>query len=207
MAEETEPVGRKAFKQQAERLREEIVKLRRKVEKATGQSGVKRPEGTPAMPDEGTAARAGFEREMNLVKQDLADLALAINRLSRGESVPDPKTCHRQQVTKSGERYRVSLKGEVRNRTITIQNQGRNLVVNPRVTVNGRRDWSSTASILQEVCPAPQGELASFCSSVSKGGAGGMAFGPALASAFAAMPRSCSSVTLRSVGSGLPSRR
>ncbi len=150
MAEEAQPVSRQALKRESERLHGEIAKLRRKVEKLSGQKGVERPEAVAGMSDSGRATEGDVERALNPVKQDLADLALAINRLAPKEPPSRPGKSHRKRVSESGAVYRVRLKGEVQNRTVTIRNRGEDVVVNPRVVMNGKRDWFSTPSILEE---------------------------------------------------------
>ncbi len=151
MPEEPDQVSRKALRRDAQRLHTELVKLRRKVEAASKHAGVERPEELPDVPDDGSATATDLERALNPAKQALVDLALAINSLSRRGAAPAAKKRHRRRVSSSPETYRIRMKESVRNRTVTLTNRGRELVVNPRIVVNGRRDWFSTATILAEI--------------------------------------------------------
>ena len=149
MAGDTQPVSREALKREAERLRGELVRLRRKVDALSGEEAVDRSGPQSGLSDAGTATDADLDRALTSVRQNLADLTLAVNRLTPG-GPPRPGKSHRKRVSESGAVYRIRPKGEVQNRTVTIQNRGQDVVVNPRVVVNGRRDWFSAASILKE---------------------------------------------------------
>ena len=62
---------------------------------------------------------------------------------------------HRITVKQSQATYRILLDSEVDNRSITLSNIGEDLVVNPWVTVGGKKDWFSTPRILDEILHPP----------------------------------------------------
>lgn len=54
-------------------------------------------------------------------------------------------------VTQARETYRIALNGGVHNRSVTLTNVGDQVVINPRVVVNEKRDWFDVPSILHSV--------------------------------------------------------
>ena len=151
MAEDKEPVSRRAVKREAVRLHEELLKLRRKVEEMSGEEGLVRPDLLSEMPDSGMAAEGDLQQTLHPVRQDLADLALAIYRLASQKQPAQPAKTHSRRVSDSGGVYRIRLKEDMHNRSVTVRNWGRDVVVNPRVVANGQKSWFSTASILEEI--------------------------------------------------------
>lgn len=135
---------------QIDRLSEEVVKLRRKVEGALNVEGVRRPHAPAAEADRGVATQADLERALNPLRQDLMDLALTVNRLAPRKASASPERSFRTGVSSSGEIVSIQVTHPLRNRTVTIRNRGQDVVVNPRVIANGRRDWFSTASVLHD---------------------------------------------------------
>lgn len=150
MAKGTESVSRKMLQWEMTRLRQELEKLQEKVEAVSDRKRSERPEAS-AIVSEGKATEADFIQALNPTKQALADLALAIHHLTPKKSLPRPQKTRRKSITRSGQTYRIRLPDEVRNRTVTLRNRGSQLVVNPRIVVNGRRDWFNAATILEEI--------------------------------------------------------
>ncbi len=71
--------------------------------------------------------------------------ALALSACRQRDSV------HRHLLTRSPEQYEISSREAVAPKTITIRNLGDEIVVDPRIVVNGRKDWFSTDSIVGEI--------------------------------------------------------
>lgn len=143
-------ITREALERQTDRLQAELRQLRKQVVRLSGAKNVERPEGLNKGSRSGKATQADLDRAMEQVRQDLADLALAIYGLTPREPLEKPQKVHRKQVSTSGAAYRIRVREKVRNRTVRLANRGWEVVVNPRLIVNGKRDWFSTASILEE---------------------------------------------------------
>ncbi len=58
---------------------------------------------------------------------------------------------HRRMITRSPEDYSVSLPRAATPETILLRNVGDQIAVNPRVIVNGRKDWFSIDSMLNQI--------------------------------------------------------
>ncbi len=125
MADTETPVSRQAFMQQMAALQEQLKQLQKQVGRVTGDPGIERPPEEGQDEREGPATDSDFELEINRVKQDLADLALAIGRLSSREPGSKPTKTHKKTVTESGATYRIRLEGEAENRSVTICNLGK----------------------------------------------------------------------------------
>ena len=61
------------------------------------------------------------------------------------------QSTHRHLVSRSPEQYSIRSREAVAPKTITIRNLGDEIVVDPRIIVNGRKDWFSVDSILAEI--------------------------------------------------------
>ena len=118
MAEKLQSMSRKMLKREVESLHQEIVKLRQKVGKISGNQGLERPRSVLGIDNMGNVTEGDFKRALNPLKQDLADLALAINRLTSKGPLMRPQKSHRKLMTESEVVYRVRLKGKVKNRTV-----------------------------------------------------------------------------------------
>ncbi len=76
---------------------------------------------------------------------------LGLIALILGGCRPAPESEHRHLLTRSPERYTVHARRAVAPETVTIRNLGEQTVVDPRIVVNGRKDWFDTDSILAEI--------------------------------------------------------
>ena len=133
-------------------LARETEQLRRKVvANLTGAPSLQPLPYPPKITSEGPATDADLDNALNPVKQSLMELVLTVNQLNRKPEPAQPELEHRQRSTDSDVTYEIPLTGAVFNWTVTITNRGKTVVVNPRVIVNGRRDWFSTSTILNEI--------------------------------------------------------
>ncbi len=77
--------------------------------------------------------------------------ALGLIAVTLGACRFAPETAHRHVVTGSPEQYTVRSRRAVAPETVTLRNLGDDVVVDPRIVVNGRKDWFDTDSILAEI--------------------------------------------------------
>ena len=64
---------------------------------------------------------------------------------------PGQETSQRHVISRSPEHYEIRSPAASTPKTITIRNLGDEIVVDPRIVVNGRKNWFSTDSILEEI--------------------------------------------------------
>src|SRR5665213_1512361 len=65
-----------------------------------------------------------------------------------GPGTPDPAVISRRIAAAPDCAFGLRISGAIQNRSVTISNVGTEMVVNPRLIVNGRRNWFSTPDIL-----------------------------------------------------------
>lgn len=134
----------------------EVRDLRKQVDRLTGKT-------TPdAVIDPGLelpirGASAGrFEQEFARVRREVVDLALALNAMKAWGEDPGGQATRAagraiQRVDRGASTWALEVGGPVKNLGITISNLGTSVVESPSVTVNGKKRWSSTEAILEEI--------------------------------------------------------
>ena len=107
--------------------------------RAIDEAGIERSE-----PD---FAAAGLSQ---ILRQDLMDLTLAANKL-RQDHNRLPSRAYEFEVSKSPILHKVEFPYNIKNRGVALENTGDNIIINPRLIVNGQRDWFNTDSILDDI--------------------------------------------------------
>lgn len=145
-----ESVSKKTVQREIDSMIEEINSLRKQTEQITGKPTENAVFGE--VEDlAGPASEADFRRAFDRLRREVVDLAMALNRLKTVE-VEKPSPAKRSRIVReAGAAYTVRAERLTRNRDVTITNVGSEVVVNPRLTVNGRKQWFSTGDILKEV--------------------------------------------------------
>ena len=139
-----EELDRGDLQRQVRRLQEELVQLQRMVTRMTGDELVVRK--LERLGDE-----ADVDALMRPVQEALADLAFAMNRLKGKRVFPEVAKVEARGVDRSDVTYAVTQGGGVQNKFVTIANVGTDVVVNPRVVVNGKRRWFDVNEMMAEI--------------------------------------------------------
>lgn len=143
-----EAVSNQSVQREVDRLIEEINFLRKQAEQKTGRDTPDAVWVVSSSSDK-PATDEDFTRIFNRLRREVADLAMALNKV---KTVGAPATARRsRKVSVSDSTYTVRAGGLTRNREVTIRNVGEEVVRNPRLTVNGRKQWFTTGDILKEV--------------------------------------------------------
>lgn len=137
-------LDRRELQKEVRRLQEELVQLQRMVTRMTGDELVQRKM-------ERAGEDADVETMMRPVREALADLAFAMNRLKGEKVFPKFEQTHTQVVDERDVTYTVDMGDGVENKVVTIKNVGTDVVTNPRVVVNGKRRWFSVDEMMQEI--------------------------------------------------------
>ncbi len=143
-------VTRRELDEETGHIRSELAKLQRRVETMTGAPELHRPRSGAGDTPAGNANSADFAAAMAPVRQGLADLAFALNRLTPRPAWTAGVHQHAQRISSGKADYRINAPAGVRVRTVTIANLGDTPVVNPRISVNGNPDWFSTPDIIAQ---------------------------------------------------------
>ncbi len=120
------------------RLAEQINDLRKEVDRITGKPSLDAAFDSESPPP-GPASKRAFRQEFARLQREVIDLALAINQL---DAEPDGGPAANRvlhEITDASAAFDIAVTGPVRNRSITIRNIGEEVVDNPRVTVNGKK--------------------------------------------------------------------
>ncbi len=131
-------------------LAEQINDLRKEVDRITGKPSLDAVFDSES-PLPGPASKRAFRQEFARLQREVIDLALALNQL---DAEPDGGPAANRvlhEITDASAAFDIAVTGPVRNRSITIRNIGEEVVDNPRVTVNGKKQWFTTADIVDEV--------------------------------------------------------
>ena len=120
------------------RLAEQINNLRKEVDRITGKPSLDAAFDSESPPP-GPASKRAFRQEFARLQREVIDLALALNQL---DAEPDGGPAANRvlhEITDASAAFDIAVTGPVRNRSITIRNIGEEVVDNPRVTVNGKK--------------------------------------------------------------------
>ena len=126
----------------------QVKDLRKKVELATGKPS---PDAVfDGMPS-GTLSEENLRQHFARLRRELVDLAQAVNHLDtdRDDSPAEKQLSY--DLTEAPAAFEIAIEQPIQNRSVTIRNLGEDLVNNPRIIVNGRKQWSTTADIVDEV--------------------------------------------------------
>ena len=137
-------LNRQDLLRQIETLQTELTRMAKQIETITGNPSIKRP-----MPN--IDADSDVKTLMVPVNQALADLALAINQIQKRDKPDRPTKTHSRTLTTSDITYHIRPTNGVQSRTVTLTNTGTDLIINPRLIVNNKRNWHSTSDILNEI--------------------------------------------------------
>jgi hypothetical protein len=139
-----EELDRADLQRQVRRLQEELVQLQRMVTRLTGDELVVRK--LERLRDD-----ADVDMLMRPVQEALADLAFAMNRLNGKKAFPKSEKMDIRVVDQADMTYAIVRGDGVQNKFVTILNVGTDVVVNPRVVVNGKRKWHHIEDMMAEI--------------------------------------------------------
>jgi len=142
------PVSSQAMQETVDLLHQELVQIRHRLEDMRKVSPLQRPV-QPGGDDPGVIAGKSPLVQLNRLRQDVADIALILSRAGKKPGVA-PAQAQVRKVTASGETYGIHTNGSVRNREVEIRNVGTDEVANPRLVVNGRKNWWDSDLVLAE---------------------------------------------------------
>ena len=126
------------------RLQEELVQMQRTVVRMTGDELVKRKMERPG-------EDADVDAIMRPVQEALADLAFAMNRLRGKKVFSEGGETVARVVDEAGVDYGVEMVAGAQNKWVKIANVGDDVVMNPRVVVNGKRKWFTIDEMMAEI--------------------------------------------------------
>ena len=131
-------------------LHRELVSLRIRLEKQGEAVPLTRPP-PPTLSEIEYATGEETLRSLNIIRQDLADLALAANGLKKRPEKPPASQQQRLIFKQSGPTDWIELPAAVENRSITLRNLGSEIIVNPRLIVNHQKNWFTLDTMLDEI--------------------------------------------------------
>ena len=128
----------------------QVQELRKRVELATGNA---HPDALfdSEPPSPGSIGREEIRDEFAPLRREVLDLSIALNQ---PDTALEERPAARRlpyAITDAPTALEVAIEQPVRNRFVTIHNLGDEVVDNPRLSVNGGKQWSSTADIVDEV--------------------------------------------------------
>lgn len=137
-------LSREELMREVRRLQEELVQLQRMATQMTGDEVVLRKM-------ERAEGDVDVETMMRPVREALADLTFAMNKLKGKKTFPVPDQKYKQVIKNAQMTYEIDVAEGVQNKLVTIANVGQDVVKNPRVVVNGKRRWFRVDEMLGEI--------------------------------------------------------
>lgn len=146
MSTQSRPLSRAFLKQELGRVHFELSKLRRAAGNPT-----EHPDLAPDVSRQGEPTLADFFALLDPIRQELKDLSQALNHQRHPPTWRKPRYQRRLKFQTTPASDTIQLDTAIKNRTVTLRNLGATTIDNPRLTANGRGNWYSVDTILDQI--------------------------------------------------------